>query len=66
MKTTGLNFLISDKPDLERDSVAEAFAERGGAVHRIGRFGTRRFSTRRQYACMVPTRSVWYFNKSSV
>jgi hypothetical protein len=38
MKTTGLNFLISDKTDLERDSVAEAFAERGGAVHRIGRF----------------------------
>jgi hypothetical protein len=38
MKTTGLNLLISDKPDLERDSVAEAFARRGGAVHRIGRF----------------------------
>src|SRR5271165_162892 len=38
MKTTGLNLLISDKPDLERDAVAKAFAERGGEVHRIGRF----------------------------
>jgi ATP-grasp domain, R2K clade family 2 len=38
MKTTGLNLLISDKPDLERDSVAESFASHGGAVHRIGRF----------------------------
>jgi hypothetical protein len=66
MKTTGLNLLISDKPDLERDSVAEAFAERGGAVHRIGRFWDPPVSTRRQYACMVPTRSVWCFNKSSV
>jgi ATP-grasp domain, R2K clade family 2 len=38
MQTTGLNLLISDKPDVERDSVAEAFARQGGAVHRIGRF----------------------------
>ncbi len=38
MKTTGLNLLISDKPDPERDSVAESFASCGGAVHRIGRF----------------------------
>ena len=38
MKTSGLNLLISDKPDLERDSVAESFAKGGGAVHRIGRF----------------------------
>jgi hypothetical protein len=66
MKTTGLNLLISDKPDLERDSVAEA--SRSAEVRSIESavFGTRRFSTRRQYACMVPTRSVWCFNKSSV
>ena len=38
MKTTGLNLLISDKPDVERDSVAKAFARYGGAVHRIARF----------------------------
>lgn len=38
MKTTGLNLLISDKPDIERDAVASAFEIRGGAVHRIGRF----------------------------
>jgi hypothetical protein len=38
MNTTGLNLLISDKPDSERDSVAMSFASRGGAVHRIGRF----------------------------
>ena len=38
MKTTGLNLLIPDKPDLERDSVAEWFMRCGGAVHRIGRF----------------------------
>jgi ATP-grasp domain-containing protein len=37
ISTTGLNLLISDKPDVERDSVAEAFARCGGAVHRIGR-----------------------------
>jgi hypothetical protein len=66
MKTTGLNFLISDKTDLERDSVAEAFAERGGAVHRIGRFWDPPVfdpPTARVYGA---TRSVWYFNKSSV
>jgi hypothetical protein len=38
MKTTGLNLLISDKPDVERDAVAEAFARYGGAVYRIARF----------------------------
>jgi ATP-grasp domain, R2K clade family 2 len=38
MKTTGLILLISDKPDVERDAVAEAFARHGGAVHRIARF----------------------------
>jgi hypothetical protein len=38
MKTTGLNLLISDKPDVERESVAESFARHGGAVHRIARF----------------------------
>lgn len=36
--TAGLNLLISDKPDPERDALAEAFTRRGGAVHRIGRF----------------------------
>ena len=38
METTGLNLLISDKPDVERDAVAEAFARGGGAVRRIARF----------------------------
>jgi hypothetical protein len=38
MKTTGLNLLIPDKPDIERDAVANAFETRGGAVHRIARF----------------------------
>lgn len=38
MKTTALNLLVSDKPDEERDSVAESFAKCGGTVHRIGRF----------------------------
>jgi hypothetical protein len=36
--TTGLNLLISDKPDIERDALAEVFAQRGGEVHRLGRF----------------------------
>jgi ATP-grasp domain, R2K clade family 2 len=36
--TTGLNLLISDKPDPERDALAESFARRGGAIHRLGRF----------------------------
>ena len=36
--TTGLNLIISDKEDMERDALAEAFARRGGQVHRIGRF----------------------------
>jgi hypothetical protein len=38
MKTTGLNLLIPDKPDVERDAVATAFETGGGAVHRIARF----------------------------
>ena len=38
METAGLNLLIPDKPDAERDGLAEAFARRGGVVHRIGRF----------------------------
>jgi hypothetical protein len=36
--TVGLNLLISDKPDPERDALAAAFAQGGGAVHRLGRF----------------------------
>ncbi|PTX96559.1 ATP-grasp domain-containing protein [Opitutus sp. ER46] len=36
--TTGLNLLISDKPDIERDALADAFARGGGEVHRLGRF----------------------------
>lgn len=36
--TGGLNLLISDKPDVERDALADAFARRGGEVHRLGRF----------------------------
>jgi hypothetical protein len=38
MDTTGLNLLVSDKPDPERDSVADAFATAGGTIHRIARF----------------------------
>lgn len=38
MNASGLNLLIPDKGDPERDSVAAAFAKCGGAVHRIGRF----------------------------
>jgi ATP-grasp domain, R2K clade family 2 len=36
--TVGLNLLISDTPDLERDALAESFARRGGEVHRLARF----------------------------
>lgn len=36
--TTGLNLIISDKPDVERDALADAFAKGGGEVHRLGRF----------------------------
>lgn len=36
--TAGLNLLITDKPDIERDALADVFARRGGVVHRIGRF----------------------------
>ena len=38
MKTSGLNLLIPDKPDVERDAVAKSFERGGGVVHRIGRF----------------------------
>jgi hypothetical protein len=38
MKTTGLNLLIPDKPDVERDAAAKSFERCGGVVHRIGRF----------------------------
>lgn len=38
MSTTGLNLLISDKPDVERDAVAESFVRGGGEVTRVGRF----------------------------
>ena len=38
MMTTGLNLLIPDKPDVERDAVARAFESCGGTVHRIARF----------------------------
>lgn len=38
MEATGLNLLISDKADTERDALADAFVRHGGEVHRIGRF----------------------------
>jgi hypothetical protein len=38
MSTAGLNLLIPDKPDRERDALADAFMQQGGKVHRIGRF----------------------------
>jgi hypothetical protein len=38
MKTTGLNLLIPDKPDVERDALVKSFERGGGVVHRIGRF----------------------------
>jgi len=38
MNTVGLNLLIPDKPDTERDALAAAFCRGGGEVHRIGRF----------------------------
>jgi hypothetical protein len=38
MKTTGLNLLMPDGSDVEREAVARAFERCGGAVHRIGRF----------------------------
>jgi len=38
LSTAGLNLLISDKPDPERDALADVFARGGGPVHRIGRF----------------------------
>ncbi|MDO8543559.1 MAG: hypothetical protein Q7S40_24220 [Opitutaceae bacterium] len=42
--TAGINLIISDKPDVERDALADAFAQGGGDVHRLGRFwNARRF-----------------------
>jgi len=38
VETSGLNLLIPDKPDTERDSLAEAVSQHGAKVHRIGRF----------------------------
>jgi hypothetical protein len=38
MNTAGLNLLIPDKPDDERDTLAVVFSRGGGVVHRIGRF----------------------------
>lgn len=38
LSTKGLNLLVSDKPDVERDALADAFAQGGGEVHRLGRF----------------------------
>ncbi len=38
MTFAGLNLLISDKPDVERDAVAKSFERKGGKVYRIGRF----------------------------
>ncbi|CAM2788772.1 ATP-grasp domain-containing protein [Rariglobus hedericola] len=38
MNTAGLNLLIPDKPDTERDALAAVFRRGGGEVHRIGRF----------------------------
>ncbi|MBS0630975.1 MAG: ATP-grasp domain-containing protein [Verrucomicrobia bacterium] len=38
MHTQGLNLLIPDKPDQERDALAAEFALLGGTVHRLARF----------------------------
>lgn len=38
LRTKGLNLLIPDKKDAEREAVAAAFAQHGGTVHRLGRF----------------------------
>ncbi len=38
METSGLNLLIPEKADAERDSLAEAFSRGGGRTHKIGRF----------------------------
>jgi len=54
--TAGLNLLISDKADVERDAVAGAFESCGGTVHRIGRFWeppTFEVSTVRVYGAVV-------------
>ena len=54
--TAGLNLLISDKADVERDAVARAFESCGGTVHRIGRFWdppTFEASTVRVYGAVV-------------
>ena len=38
MDAKGLNLLIPDKRDAERDALADAFSRRGGTVHRLDRF----------------------------
>lgn len=38
MKATGLNLLIPEKSDVERDAVAKSFEPCGGVVHCVGRF----------------------------
>ena len=38
MNLAGLNLVIPDKPDLERDAVADAWTNSGGTVHRVARF----------------------------
>jgi hypothetical protein len=38
MDAKGLNLLIPDKPDAERDALAGAFSRQGGTVHRLDRF----------------------------
>jgi hypothetical protein len=58
MKTTALNLLISDKPDEERDSVAESFASVVALCIESVAFGILRPSNRRRCACMAQTHSV--------
>jgi len=38
LDTRGLTLVITDKPDLERDAVADAWSAAGGEVLRLGRF----------------------------
>jgi hypothetical protein len=51
MTTAGLNLLVPEKRDPERDSVAETFARCGGAVHRLERFWdpNKRFDVAKPY-----------------
>ena len=66
MKTTGLNLLIPDKPDVERDAVATAFETGGGAVHRIARFWDPPIFEPSLSAYTVRMHFVWCYNKSLV